>query len=168
MYFTCGENDGGTAGFTVTFDSTELVSFETEIFDKVEEKAQARAWSVPFSIKVMELQVEQAKAAAGIAGLELARAELELTKAIIIAPFDGIVSEIKINEGQQISSMTYANPAICLVDPGEVEMNGVIDEIDISRVKLGQEAIIILDALPDKEVKGKITFISLAGTISPQ
>ena len=44
-------------------------------------------------------------------------------------------------------------------------MSGVIDEIDIAQVKLGQEADVILDALPDKELKGKVTFISQIGTV---
>ena len=126
--------------------------------NKVEEKAQARVWAVPFSVKVVELQVDEAKAA-----LDMVLAEL--AKATIIAPFDSIVSDISINEGQQLSAMTYANPAICLIDPGEIEMNGIIDEIDVSTVKLGQEADITLDALPNKEVRGKVTFISQAGTV---
>jgi len=41
----------------------------------------------------------------------------------------------------------------------------VIDEIDVSKVKLGQEALITLDALPGKEVEGRVTFISPASTI---
>jgi HlyD family secretion protein len=61
--------------------------------------------------------------------------------------------------------MTYANPAICLIDISEIKMDGEIDETDIAKVKLGQEADIILDALPDKDVRGKITFISHAGTV---
>ncbi len=126
--------------------------------NKVEEKAQARVWAVPFSVKVVELQVDEAKAA-----LDMVLAEL--AKATIIAPFDSIVSDISINEGQQLSAMTYANPAICLIDPGEIEMNVIIDEIDVSTVKLGQEADITLDALPNKEVRGKVTFISQAGTV---
>jgi len=132
---------------------------------KVQEKSQARVWAVPLSVKLMELQLEQGKIALDTAKLELARARLELDKATITAPFDGIVADVKINEGQQLSAMTYANPAICLIDPSEIEMNGTIDEIDISKVKPGQEADITLDALPDKEVKGKVTFISQAGTV---
>ena len=143
-------------------DSLELAAF---YLHKVEEKSQARVWAVPFSVKLMELQVEQAKVSLNIASLELEKAKLELEKSIIVAPFDGIAAVIEISEGQQLSSMTYANPAISLIDPSEIEMNGVIDEIDISMVKLGQEANIILDSLPDKEIKGKVTFISQIGTV---
>jgi len=132
---------------------------------KAQEKSQSRTWAVPLSVKLLELQMDGAKAALDIAKLELAKARVELGKATITASFDGIVTDIYINEGQQLSSMTYANPAICLLDPSEIKMNGVIDEMDISKLKLGQEADIILDALPDKEVKGRVTFISQAGTV---
>jgi len=148
-----------------TEEAQALLELVESSITKAQKKSQSRTWAVPLSVKLAELQVDGAKAALDIAKLELAKARVELGKAIITASFDGIVADIYINEGQQLSSMTYANPAICLLDPSEIKMNGVIDEIDISKVKLGQEADIILDALPDKEVRGRVTFISQAGTI---
>lgn len=139
---------------------------------KAQEKLRSRRWALPMSVKEIELQTDQVKTALDIAELdlamaklELANARLELDKATIVAPFDGIASEVTINEGQQLSAMTYANPAIRLVDPSKIEMTGVVDEIDIASVKLGQEADITLDALPDKEVRGRVTFISQIGTV---
>lgn len=148
-----------------TEEAQALLELVESSITKAQKKSQSRTWAVPLSVKLAELQVDGAKAALDIAKLELAKARVELSKATITASFDGIVADTYINEGQQLSSMTYANPAICLIDPSEIKMNGVIDEIDISKVKLGQEADIILDALPDKEVRGRVTFISQAGTI---
>ena len=119
--------------------------------DEAEDKSESRVWTLPFSIKLAELQYDQAKA--------------ELDKATITAPFDGVIANIYITEGQQLSTMNYANPAICLIDTSEIRLSGAIDEIDVSRVRLGQEAVITLDALPEKEVKGRVTFISPASTI---
>lgn len=139
-------------------EAQALLDMVKENLDKAEEKSQARVWALPLSVKLAELQLDQARA-----GLDMA--EADLTKATITALFDGVVADIMINEGQQLSSMTYANPAIILIDPTEIEMNGVIDEMDVSKVKLGQEADIILDALPDKELNGKVAFVSNAGTV---
>lgn len=100
-----------------------------------------------------------------IAELSLESAELNLEKAVIVAPFDGVVAAISITEGKEISTAALATPAISLVDTSEIEMRGFIDEIDIAMVQLGQEANIILDALPDEEVKGSVVFISPVGTI---
>lgn len=132
-------------------DEAQLLLEQVEqSLDKAKEKSKSRVWALPLSVKMVELQLDQAQA--------------ELDKTIITAPFDGIVAAVYIREGQQLSAMTYANPAISLIDPSEIKMNGVIDEIDVPKVKLGQEAIVILDALPDKEVKGRITFISPEST----
>jgi RND family efflux transporter MFP subunit len=121
---------------------------------------------------VLELQVDIAKASwetarlnLEIAELNLESAELNLEKAIIVAPFDGVVADITISEGKEISAATLATPAISLVDTSEIEISGFIDEIDIARVTVGQAANITLDALPDEEVKGRVTFISPIGTI---
>jgi RND family efflux transporter MFP subunit len=121
---------------------------------------------------VLELQVDMARASwetaklnLEIAELSLESAELSLEKAVIVAPFDGVVTDISITEGKEISTAALATPAISLVDTSEIEMRGFIDEIDIAVVKVGQEANIILDALPDEEVKGEVAFISPVGTI---
>ncbi len=123
------------------------------------------------SEEVLEQQVDIAKASwktaklnLEIAELSLESAELNLEKAVIVAPFDGVVTDITITEGQEISTAALATPAISLVDNSEIQMHGFIDEIDISIVELNQEANILLDALPDEEVKGRVTFISLVGT----
>lgn len=139
-------------------EAQALLDIVKENLDKAEEKSQARVWALPLSVKLAELQLDQAKA-----GLDMAKADL--AKATITALFDGIVADIMINDGQQLSTMTYADPAMILIDPTKIEMNGVIDEIDVSKVKEGQEANIILDALPDKELKGKVTFVSNSATV---
>jgi HlyD family secretion protein len=125
--------------------------------DKAEEKSQSRSLSLPWSVKLLELQVDIARA-------NLDAAKLNLERAVIVAPFDGVVADITITEGKDISTATFATPAISLVDTGEIELRGSFDEIDIAMVQPGQEANILLDALPDEEVKGEVAFISLVGT----
>lgn len=125
---------------------------------KAEEKSLSRTFQLPWSVKLIELQSDIARA-------NLESAKLNLEKAVITAPFDGVVADITITEGKDISTATFATPAISLVDTSEIEMRGFIDEIDVAMVQLGQEANILLDALPDEEVKGSVVFISPAGTI---
>ncbi len=125
--------------------------------DKAEEKSQSRPLSLPWSVKLLELQVDIARA-------NLDAAKLNLERAVIVAPFDGVVADITITEGKDLSTATFATPAISLVDTREIELRGSFDEIDIAMVQPGQEANILLDALPDEEVKGEVAFISLVGT----
>ena len=133
-----------------------LVSID-EYLARAEKKSAATQWQGPAAVTLLELQVDRAEAA-------LDRARLELAKATIVAPFEGVVTDVPLKEGQQISAMNYANPAISLVDTGEIEMSGFIDEMDIPMVKPGREAVITLDALPQREVKGTVTFVSQTGS----
>jgi len=124
------------------------------------------------SEEVLELQVDIARASREtaklnleIAELNLETAELNLDKAVIVAPLDGIVADITITEGKDVSTATLTTPAISLVDTSEIELRGFIDELDIAMVELNQEVNILLDALPDEEVKGRVASISPIGTI---
>ncbi len=138
------------------FEEMQAVLEEVEIsLHKAQEKSVARRWALPFSIKLVEMETDEAR-------INLDLAKEELNKAIIIAPFDGVVTDIDMKTGERISA---AAQVISVVDPTNIEMNGAIDEIDVSSVELGQEAIITLDALPGKDVKGKVTFMSRAGTV---
>jgi RND family efflux transporter MFP subunit len=126
----------------------------------------------PSQEKVLQEQVNAAEASWSavklnleIAKLNLETAKLNLEKAIVVAPFDGLVTDVAITEGKEITTAMLASPAISLVDPSEIEFRGFIDEIDVAMVKIGQAANIALDALPDAELSGKVAFISPVGTI---
>ena len=162
--------------------SVEMVELQVEIAQGQVESARAQyeialinlddGGSFPDeSEEVLELRVDMAKTGwdtaklnLEIAELNLESAELNLEKAVIVAPFDGVVTDITLTEGKEISTATLASPAISLVDTGEIELRGFIDEIDVGMVKLGQAANITFDALPDEEVKGEMAFISPVGT----
>lgn len=117
------------------------------------EEATARA-----NLDMAELNLELAK-------LSLEAADLNLKMAVIEAPFDGVVADITIAEGQQISAATMAAPAVSLLGADRMEMRGFIDELDISTVEAGQNVTITLDALPDEELHGKVAFVSPMGTV---
>lgn len=105
------------------------------------------------------LDLEKAKIA-------LEKVKEELKKTVIIAPFDGIIAEVYLKEGDKLSATNYSTtPVLHLIDPTLIEMEALVTEIDTPKVKQGQEAIITIDALPDLELKGKVTFISPAATI---
>jgi RND family efflux transporter MFP subunit len=97
--------------------------------------------------------------------LALQKAKEELLKTEILAPFDGTIVDVGVKEHMVLSAYNYSSiTAVQLVDTKYVELEGVVDEIDIFKVKVGQEAIITVDALPDQQLKGKVIFISPFGT----
>lgn len=105
------------------------------------------------------LELEKAKIA-------LKKAKEDLKKTAIIAPFDSVVAEIGVKKGDILSSMNYATTTVVhLIDPTTMEMEGFVDEIDIPGVKLGQEAVINVDAFPDIKIKGQVIHVSPVATI---
>ena len=116
-------------------------------------------------VNIAEANWQMAKLNLQVAKLSLDSAKLNLDKAEITAPFDGVVAGVAIIEGEEISAAALATPAITLVGTSGIQMQGYIDELNIASVKLGQSANITLDALPNAQVMGNVTFISPIGTV---
>jgi RND family efflux transporter MFP subunit len=95
------------------------------------------------------------------ANIALQNAKDELKKTEILAPFDGEIVDVNVKEYDQLSVYDYASiTAVHLVDTSEVQLKGVVDEIDIFQVKVGQQAVVTVDSLPGELFKGKVTFIA--------
>ena len=86
-----------------------------------------------------------------------------LSGAILKAPFDGIITDIKFEEGDTI---TTNNVIINIANPNKVEFTGDVDEVDVLYLKQNLKAIIITDALKDIELDGKLFNVASASTAS--
>jgi len=78
----------------------------------------------------------------------------------LIAPIDGEVIVRAVEPGQTVT----VNDAI-LVLSDRLIVKAQVDETDIGKVKLGQKAIITLDAYPDIKVEGRVDHISYESKI---
>src|SRR5579884_2680449 len=83
--------------------------------------------------------------------------EVALQNATITSPIDGVVTQAPIVAGQTVSP---ADTIVQVIDFSQKTFNTDIDESDISKVKLGQEADFTLNAYGDKVFKGKVVDIS--------
>lgn len=111
-------------------------------------------------VAVAELTLEAAEKA-------VAEARKQLQEATITAPFDGLVAEVYVKEGDILASPTMASrPVIHLIDPVSMELTVEVDEIDIASVEPGQKVAIELDALPELQLEGKV--ISISSLPEPQ
>ncbi len=89
----------------------------------------------------------------------------DFLKTIVLAPFDGTVVSVGVKKNDVLSAMDYSSKtAIQLVDTTAIKFEGLVDEIDILKIKTGQKARITVDAVPDKEFTGTVTFISPYGS----
>jgi multidrug efflux pump subunit AcrA (membrane-fusion protein) len=88
----------------------------------------------------------------------------DFLKTIVLAPFDGMVVSVGVKKNDVLSAMDYSSKtAVQLVDTSQIKFQGLVDEIDILKIKTGQKTMISVDAVPDKEFTGTVTFISPYG-----
>lgn len=105
---------------------------------------------------ISRAQVRQAQ-------LNVVQAENNIENAQIIAPFDGIVSQLNIRENEVAGSAA----ALTLINPNRFHMDVLVDEINVRQIQTGQPVRISIDALPNTEVTGIVTQIaSTADNIS--
>jgi multidrug efflux pump subunit AcrA (membrane-fusion protein) len=84
---------------------------------------------------------------------------------VILAPFDGTVVSVSVKKNDVLSPIDYSSKGtIQLVDTSQIKFQGLVDEIDILKVKTGQKATISVDAVPNKTFTGTVSFISAYGT----
>jgi HlyD family secretion protein len=107
-----------------------------------------------------EQSVKQAQQAVDLARESLADTQRQLDEATIVAPFDGVVAMVLAKEGDIIPSPSLApTTVIQMINPDYLELVIEVDEIDIPQVRLGQEAAVKVDALPNDAFKGKVTAV---------
>lgn len=95
------------------------------------------------------------------ANLRQARAQLDIARqqlndASVVSPIDGFVSGTPAKTGQVVSPGT---PIAKIVGLNSVYFEGMIPEKEIARVKIGQPAIVRVDAFPDMEFEGSVIAI---------
>lgn len=90
-----------------------------------------------------------------------------LDKTVIRSPIDGTVTTLNAEIGEivMVGTMNNAGTVILTVaDLSTIEVEVDVDETDIARVQVGQDAKIELDAMPDTSFKGTVTEVGNAAT----
>jgi len=139
------------------------------------EDAETQLRSTESEVIAAEAGVRQAQAV-----LELAR--IELSKTVLSAPFDGIITEINARIGEVPSgalndisiaplssqsgltmpSLPSGNYLCEIIDDSSFYVEARFDEIDALKIKTGNEAMLSSDALPERNFKGVVNAVSPA------
>jgi HlyD family secretion protein len=85
-----------------------------------------------------------------------------LSKTEYRAPFDGVVTNLPVREGETVVVGIQNSPGstlMTLADTSVITAEVMVDETDIVNVKLGQPAEVSIDAIPQKKFKGTVTDI---------
>jgi HlyD family secretion protein len=89
--------------------------------------------------------------------LQGARATLE--KLTIRAPLDGTVLQVNARTGE-IASPQAAQPLVLLGDMSSLRVRAELDQRDLDKIKVGQQAVVRSDAFRGRDVAGKVAAVA--------
>jgi HlyD family secretion protein len=92
--------------------------------------------------------------------------EVQLRYATVLSPLAGKVLDVFVEEGSAVSAVTAVTggtPLVSLAAADALHLEGLIDENEVSRVKVGQPARIRTEAFEDRVFEGQVRKIAPLG-----
>jgi HlyD family secretion protein len=144
--------------------------FESQLIAKQDYDAKKSAYDVAQAVAAQDVaRVEQARANLDSAQghVKVAKAQLVhfsdvLSKTTYEAPYDGVVTNLPVHEGETVVMGIQNSPGSTLMtvsDMSVITAEVRVDETDIVNVRLSQPAEVTIDAIPGQTFKGKVTEI---------
>jgi len=122
---------------------------EYEQTEQAFRSAESSYNSAKESIRSGEAQIQGVKA-------QLARAEKDLARTIITCPMDGIISLMNVKKGERVvgTAQMTGTEMMRVADMKSIEVRVDVGENDITKVKLGDTALVEVDAYNNRKFKG--------------
>jgi len=146
---TAKQNDDAEARYTVARAQ----------YDAAQQALQKwRKYARPEEIKSAQARLDQA-----IAGRNLLKKTI--SDSTITSPASGIITHKIVEQGEFVGPGT---PLLTIADLSEVHLNIYITEMELGKVRLGQEAEVTIDSYPGRAFPGKVIFISPEAEFTPK
>jgi HlyD family secretion protein len=144
--------------------------FQDGLISKSDFDSRRNAWATADSGLVQaKARVAQAKAQKDSAdrhvtqaGANLTRVADVLQKTTYAAPYDGVVTNLPVREGESVVigiQNALGSTLLTLADMSVITAEVKVDETDIVNVRLGQPAEVTIDAIPKKTFHGTVSEI---------
>ncbi|RUM25705.1 efflux RND transporter periplasmic adaptor subunit [Rhizobium vallis] len=120
--------------------------------------------SYKYDSAVAAKQINEAEVLASEADLQLA--EVNLAKAKIISPIDGVILTRSVNPGATVAASLSAPILFTIAgDLKKMELQVDVDEADVGHIAVGQKAKFTVDAYPDRNFPAEIEQIRFASEV---
>jgi HlyD family secretion protein len=123
-----------------------------EVLDRLESESDAAS-----------ARCDASRAAVDRAGAAIDLAQANLDKAVLKAPFDGVVADLDAELGEWVSPSPPAvpiPPVFDLIDPRSIYVSAPLDEVDTGRVVPGLPARMTLDPYPGLSFPGRVSRVA--------
>jgi len=144
--------------------------FKDGLISKSDFDSRKNAWATADAgLTQAQARVAQAKAQKDSSERHVAQAEATLThytdllkKTSYPAPFDGVITNLPVREGETVVigiQNAQGSTLMTLADMSVITAEVKVDETDIVNVRLGQPAEVTIDAIPKKVFHGTVSEI---------
>jgi HlyD family secretion protein len=144
--------------------------FRDQLIAKQDYDGRKAAWeSADAGLAQAQARLAQAKAQKDSSDKRITQNSANLTRVSDVlrkttyeAPFDGVITNLPVREGETVVIGIQNSPGSTLMtiaDMSVITSEVKVDETDIVNVQLGQSADVTIDAIPHKVFHGKVTEI---------
>jgi len=149
-----------------TFNRQKQLRAEKIISEAEYEQAQNSLQSAQANYNAALQNIRSGEA--GIAGsrASLERANKDLSRTAVLSPMSGVVSLLNVKAGERVvgNSMMAGTEMMRIADMSVFEVQVEVGENDIPKVKLGDSALVEVDAYNNRKFKGLVTQIASSNT----
>jgi HlyD family secretion protein len=117
-----------------------------------------KKYTRPEEIKSAQARLDQAVAARDLLKKTVA-------DSTVISPVSGTVTDKAVEQGEFVGPGT---PLVTIANLSEVHLSIYVTEIELGKVRLGEEAEVTIDAYPGRSFTGKVIFISPEAEFTPK
>lgn len=137
--------------------------FDEKVISQAEfNTADANYKAAVANFNAAKASISGSRASVGVAQQNLNKAKADLSRTSIVAPMDGVISLLSVKKGERVAGNTFnvGTEMLRIADMSKIEVRVDVGESDIQKVKLGDTALVNIDAYTDRKFKGIVTQIA--------
>ncbi len=138
--------------------ASDIAAAEAQVTQSQAQLDKLSAGASESDISIAEAGVSQAQA-------QLNAAKLNRDKAVLRAPFDGVITTVNVSVGDSATSTGATGAPITIVDERKLHLDVSVSERDVSQLSKGQPATVVIDALGTDVITGTVSYIAPAATV---
>ncbi len=109
--------------------------------------------------KKYEEDGRQARAEIARAKQSLNNAKVQLSYSTLVAPISGVIASVSTQEGETVAAGLNSPTFVTIIDLQRLQVDAMVDEVDIGKVRPGQKAAFTVDSFPAREFPGRVVAI---------
>jgi multidrug efflux pump subunit AcrA (membrane-fusion protein) len=138
-----------------------ITAADTAVSNAEQALALANSQATAETITARPETIARANADVASARARVARTDALNIDRQLFAPFAGTISDINTSVGEAVTTA----PILTLVGTGTFTMSIRVPELDVSRIRTGQQARMVFDTNDEEVLLGRVDFISLSPTV---